>query len=333
MKVLAGDIGGTNARLAVCDVTEGTVLRVVEEIQPSTRFKTFKEIVREFVAKHDVDLRGACFGLPGPVRGRSVSLTNLPWTVDADELERDLGLPNVRLVNDLVANAYGLETLTASDFHTLREGVPDPMGNVGLIAAGTGLGQAGLHRVHGTLIPFGTEGGHTDFSPTNAVECDLLEFLQRRHGDHISWERVVSGPGLTSVYDFLRERAPSAEPAWLREELASAHDPSAVIGRHAITERSELAAEAVNLFLGLYGAEASNLALKLLATGGMYLGGGIAPKLRPAFAESPFLQRFNHKGRMRAVVEAMPIRIVLDDKAALQGAALHAARTASSSSS
>lgn len=329
MKVLAGDIGGTNTRLAICDVTEDAVVRISEEIQPSTRFKTFKEIIREFVAKHALELRAACFGLPGPVRGRSVSLTNLPWTVDADELERELGLPSVSLINDLVANAYGLETLTSADIFTLRAGTPDTGGNVGLMSAGTGLGQAGLHRIDGVLHPFATEGGHSDFAPTNTIECDLLEFLQRRHGsDHISWERVVSGPGLTSVYDFLRERAPSAEPAWLREELASGADPSAVIGRHALTERSELAAEAVNLFLGLYGAEAGNLALKLLATGGMYIGGGIAPKLKPLFMQSSFLHRFNRKGRMQHVVEQIPIRIILDDKAALQGAALHAARTA-----
>lgn len=327
MKVLAGDIGGTNTRLAICEVTEDSVLRLAEEIEPSTRFRTFKETVREFVAKHDFELRAACFGLPGPVRGRRASLTNLPWAVDADELERELGLPSVRLINDLVANAYGLGTLDKEDVWVLREGVPDPLGNAALISAGTGLGEAGLHRIDGVLVPFATEGGHTDFGPTNKMECDLLLFLQRRHGGHISWERVLSGPGLHALYDFLRERSPSAEPAWLRDELDAASDPSAVIGRYAVQEKSELAAETVNLFLALYGAEASNLALKTLATSGLYIGGGIAPKLRPLFQESAFLQRFDHKGRMRAVVEQIPIRLVLDDKAALQGAALHAART------
>jgi len=326
MKVLAGDIGGTNTRLAICDVTDGSVKRLAEEIQPSTRFRTFKETVREFIAHHDADLRAACFGLPGPVRGRRASLTNLPWAVDADELERDLGLPCVRLINDLVANAYGLETLDAEDVWVLRAGVPDPHGNAALISAGTGLGEAGLHRVDGQLVPFATEGGHTDFGPSNTLECDLLAFLQRRHGGHISWERVLSGPGLHAIYDFLRERTPSAEPAWLRDELTEASDPSAVVGRCAVQEKSELAAEAVNLFLALYGAEASNLALKTLATSGVYVGGGIAPKLRSLFELSPFLTRFDAKGRMRAVVEQIPVRVVLDDKAALQGAALYAAR-------
>jgi len=328
MRVLAGDVGGTNTRLAVCEVTGVSVRTLAEDVHPSPRFKTFKEIVQHFVAQHGDDLRGACFGLPGPVRGRRATLTNLPWAIDADQLERDLGLPSVSIVNDLVANAHGLATLKDEDFFVLRKGTPDPAGNIGIVSAGTGLGEAGMQRVQGSLQPFPTEGGHTDFAPSNELECDLLRFLQQRYEGHVSWERVVSGPGLATLYAFLRERTPSAEPAWLKDELEAAPDPTAVIGRNALDGKSELAHAALQLFLELYGAEAGNVALGLLATGGVYLGGGIAPKLCTAFEGSRFLERFDAKGRLRPVLEQIPVRIVLNDKAALQGAAIQAARTA-----
>lgn len=326
MKVLAGDVGGTNTRLAICEVKEDQLIRLAEDVQPSGRFKTFKEIVRAFAVDHQAEVRAVCFGLPGPVRGRRAQLTNLPWAVDADELERELGLPSVSIINDLVANAYGLATLDQDDFQVVREGVADPNGNAGLISAGTGLGEAGMHRIGGVFHPFATEGGHTDFAPANDLEIDLLRFLQARYEGHVSWERVVSGPAIAVLYEFLLERDPSRQPGWLRDELAEASDPTSVIAKAASQGRCDLAREALDLFLALYGAEAGNFALKVFATGGIYLGGGIAPKLAGLFAESPFLARFDDKGRLRRLVEQMPVRIVLNDKAALQGAAVFAAR-------
>lgn len=326
-RVLAGDVGGTNTRLAVCDVNDGRVLRVAEDVQASSHYKNFKDIVREFIVSYSAEVRAVCLGLPGPVRGRRVQLTNLPWAIDADELERDLGLPTVTIINDLVANAYGLASLSSADLHVIRDGTTDPNGNVGLVSAGTGLGEAGMQRIQGEYHPFATEGGHTDFAPSNDFECSLLRYLQAKHGGHVSWERVVSGPGLASLYEFIVQQH-GAGSSELADELQASPDPSAVIARYAQSERCDRAQQAMDLFLGLYGAEAGNVALKLFATGGIYLGGGIAPKLQKLLASSRFVDRFNDKGRLRSLVERIPIRIVLNDKAALQGAALVAARHA-----
>lgn len=327
MKVLAGDVGGTNTRLAVCEVNDGKVLRLVEEIQPSDPALSFRDIVRKFLTDHKVQVRSVCFGLPGPVRGRRVKLTNLPWIIDADELERELGMPMVALINDLEANAHGLGTLSSADMKVVREGASDLRGNAGLVSAGTGLGEAGMHYIGGVLHPFPTEGGHTEFAPTNDLEIDLLRFLQAKFGSHVSWERVVSGPGMVNLYEFLREREPEGEPTWLAEEMASS-DPASVIVRYALEGNNELCTRTLELFLELYGAEAGNFALKILASGGIYLGGGIAPRLANVIGDSKFVQRFDAKGRLRHLVEQITIKVVLNDKAALQGAALYAARTA-----
>jgi glucokinase len=327
MKVLAGDVGGTSTRLAVCEVNEGKVLREVEDVQPSDPEKSFKDIVQAFLAEQSVDVRAVCFGLPGPVRGRRARLTNLPWAIDADELERELGLPTVSLINDLEANAHGLSTLSSADIKVLREGVGLHLGNAGLVSAGTGLGEAGMHWVDGAMHPFATEGGHASFGPRNQLQFDLLLFLQKEVGDHVSWERVVSGPGLCNIYAFLKWRDPEAEPAWLAEEM-EAGDKAALIAKHALAEKSELCRDALDLFLELYGAEAGNFALKILALGGIYLGGGIVPKVSKALPSSKFVEAFDAKGRMRELISQIPIRVVLNDKAALQGAALYASRRA-----
>ena len=207
----------------------------------------------------------------------------------------------------------------------LREGAPELGGNAGLVSAGTGLGQAGMHFMRGKLYPFATEGGHTDFAPSNELEWNLLQHLQKTH-EHVSWERVVSGPGLATVYEFLLERAGASTPQWW-QEAQSTKEPAEAIAVSA-EGGDEHATAAIDLFLGLYGAEAGNFALKIFATGGIYLGGGIAPKLAKRMESSPFLERFDGKGRMRGLVEQIPIRVVLNDSAALQGAALFGARHA-----
>ena len=321
-RVLAGDIGGTNSRLAICEVDGLQVERVAEAVVSSQAHDSLEEIVRGFVLAHPMELHSACLGIPGPVHGRRAVTTNLPWQVDADTLERALELGTVHLLNDLEASAHGVLALPDDAFHVLRRG-EDVEGNMGLVAAGTGLGEAGILRSRGRCIPFATEGGHTDFAPRTDLEIDLLRWLEQQHA-RVSWERVVSGPGIESLYAFLRDRDPSAEPSWLAEELASSQ-PASRITHHALEQTNELCGRAVDLFLALLGAEAGNLALKLLATGGIYLAGGIAPRLVPLFERSPFLTRFDDKGRMQRITEQIPVRIVLDDMAGLIGAAHYAA--------
>ncbi|MBX7083228.1 MAG: glucokinase [Nannocystaceae bacterium] len=321
MKVLAGDIGGTNSRLAICDVIGSRVSVIAEQTVPSTGYPSLSEVVRAFLSTRGVQVVAACFGLPGPVRGRRAKLTNLPWLVDADAIERELGLDAVWLLNDLEANAYGLAVLDPGAVRVIKPGTAIPNGNAALIAAGTGLGEAGLAWDGTRRRPFATEGGHADFAPSDALEVELLAHL-RKQWDHVSWERVVSGPGLAAVHAFLRERAGAPQPAWMQ------CTPTELPGRiaaHARDGSDEIAAEALQRFLGLYGAEAGNLALKFLAIGGVYVGGGIAPKLADAFADSPFTERFLAKGRMRALLEDIPVYLVLDDHAGLWGAASYAA--------
>lgn len=325
MKVLAGDIGGTNSRLAVCDVTAGRVEVVAEQVYPSASFASFTEVVRTFLATHGSDVHAACFGLPGPVRGRRVTLTNLPWQVDADAIERELGLDAVSLINDLEANAYGLAVLAPTSVRVLKPGTPIPNGNAALIAAGTGLGEAGLAWDGMRRRPFATEGGHSDFAPSDALEDELLGFLRGKFPDHVSWERVVSGPGLAVIHEFLVTRSGAPMPAWTVEG-----PPGELPGRIANQAQAgadPIAAEALQRFLALYGAEAGNLALKHLAIGGVYVGGGIAPKLADAFIDSAFVERFVAKGRMRALLEDIPVYLVLDDRAGLWGSASYAANT------
>jgi glucokinase len=318
MRVLAGDVGGTNTRLALCEVEGNRVTRLAEEVRRSDSCGGLYEAAAEFLERHSLRPEAACFGLPGPVRGRTVQLlTNLPWEIDADELEARLGVP-VFLLNDLEANAWGLATLGDEAFFVLHRGVPES-GNAALLSAGTGLGEAILARIDGRLVPLASEGGHTDFAPETTLEIDLLLFLQAEFGPHVSWERVVSGPGLVNIYRFLRARA-GDEPAELGAAFQTT-DPAAAITAAALAGRDAACRAALDLFMELYGAQAGNLALTALATGGVYLGGGIAPRLAQELVASRFVERFRGKGRLRRIVERIPIRIVMDDKTALQGAA------------
>lgn len=327
MKILAGDIGGTHSRLALCDVAGSVVRRDIQVNYDSRRYESLAAIARAFISEHHIEVHHACFGVPGPVQGRRARVTNLPWKVDADDLERELGIDSIYLLNDLEASAHGLATLSEADFRELRAGDPGAVGNAGLLAAGTGLGEAGLFWDGQRHRPFACEGGHTDFAPADDLEIELLRFLQSRVGGHISWERVVSGPGLVSLYEFLGSRDPGARSKALAEAMAEG-DAAEEISRAAMEDSDSLAERAVMWFLALYGAEAGNVALKYLATGGIFLGGGIAPKLARLLPESDFVERFEDKGRMRALLERMTLSIVMNDKAALQGAASYAGRRA-----
>ena len=321
--ILAGDIGGTNSRLASFEVVQGRVKSIVEETFPSRDSASLDDIVRTFVSTHNLHVTHACFGIAGPIHhGRSEAI-NLAWVVDAQRLAQQLGLPTVGLLNDLEANAYGAAALAPEDFVILNEGAPDAEGNAAVIAAGTGLGEAGLYWDGKQHWPFASEGGHASFAPADALQVELLQYLQQQFA-HVSWERVLSGMGLYNIYTFLRDTQRGVEPPWLTEELRQGDRP-AVIGEAALAGTCDLCVQALDLCVKLYGAEAGNLALKVMATGGVFVGGGIAPRIINKLKEGTFTQVFCAKGRLQPILEAIPIRVIMNDKAALYGAARCAA--------
>ncbi len=255
------------------------------------------------------------------VHGRART-TNLPWRVEAGSLGRALGVRQTILLNDLEATGYGIGELAPEDLETIAEGDPEAGGNAALIAPGTGLGEAGLYWDGGRHRPFATEGGHADFAAADEVELALRQHLA---GDgHVSWERVLSGPGLLAIHEFLRAYRGSPVPDWLEREMASG-DPAAAISRAAEARSCTVCAEAMDRFVRFFGAEAGNLALKVMATGGVFLGGGIPPRIAGRLMESDFLEAFQAKGRMRELMERMPVRLIRNDRAALLGAARCAA--------
>ena len=325
--ILAGDIGGTNTRLAFVEERDGHLIPLVETTFPSREHASLEAVLRKFLAANPDPISSAAFGIAGPVRNGRCDATNIPWVVDAALLAKGLGLDQTGLINDLEANAWGLGALEPTDFAVLNTGAPDARGNAAIISAGTGLGQAGLYwdgRLH---RPFASEGGHGDFAPRNELEIELLRYLLKQH-QRVSTERVVSGPGLLNVYRFLRDTGRGEEPAWLAERMRQ-QDPSAVISQAALRRESALCEQALDLLVTLYGAEAGNLALKMMATGGVYLGGGIAPKILPKLQDPIFLNAFTAKGRLKPLMQAMPVRVILNDQTALLGAARYAAHCAS----
>lgn len=326
-RVLAGDIGGTKTRLAIAEVA-GNQLRIEHENSyPSRDFETFEALLGDFLKDVQVP-EHAAIGIAGPVRGRAVRLTNLPWYIEADNLQRRFGLTTCDFLNDLEATAYGLPALGADDLFTLQPGEPGEHGNAAVIAAGTALGEAGLYWDGKHHHPYATEGGHTSFSPQNDLEMDLLRYLQSLYG-HVSWERVVSGMGLLDLHNFLRVYRKSTVPPWLNEEIQTGV-AGAAISNAALAGSDDICVETMDVFVRLYGAEAGNLALKAMSRGGLYVGGGIAPKILPLLRRGSFIEAFLSKGRMRYVLEAMPVRVILNERAALYGPALRAGQTASS---
>jgi glucokinase len=325
---LAGDIGGTKTRLAIVEVS-GRQVKIAHEVSyPSRSYATFEALLDDFLAgiqgHHSSGFNHAAFGIAGPVQGRVVQTTNLPWRIDADALQLRFGFTHCTLLNDLEATAYGLSALGENDLITLQAGAPNASGNAAVIAAGTGLGEAGLYWNGQRHQPFATEGGHASFSPGNEMDMALLSHLQRQH-QHVSWERVVSGMGLLSMHEFMCLHHQVAAPQWLVEEMHSG-DAAAAIANAALSGRDEVCVETLNWFARLYGSEAGNLALKVMSRGGLYLGGGIAPKILPLLQNDAFLDAFLNKGRMRPLLEAMPLNVILNDRAALFGPALRAAQ-------
>ncbi len=324
--ILAGDVGGTKVHLALYDFAEGKLAHVRDELYPARDYSGLEEIAKKFLAEgtnSGEEITAACFGVPGPVRGGRLKLTNLPWVLDSRELSNALSIEHLFLINDLEANGYGVPELSPSQIHVLREGDASQMGNRGLMSAGTGLGEAFLVWNGKTHTPMASEGGHCDFAARNDDEIDLLRFLQKKFNGRISFERVVSGMGITSIYEFLRDAKGMEEPAWLRDRMQS-EDPNAVIGEVGSNGKSELCSRTLDMFVSAYGAEAGNLALKVLSIGGIYLGGGIAPRILKKMESGEFMKAFLDKGRLSGLLEHMPVRIILEPRAALLGAAAYA---------
>jgi glucokinase len=304
--ILAGDIGGTNTRLALVDGDPRAPGAF--EVYPSTAHASLEEIVHAFLGTHPATPTAASFAIAGPVRDGHVQVTNLAWSVDASSLASTLGLARVRLLNDLEANAWGLAALDAGDFHVLNPGRPDAAGNAAVCSAGTGLGEAGLYWDGEKHHPFACEGGHTDFAPLTKQEEGLREFLAA-HYDHVSYERVCSGPGLVNIYAYLAGSCSLDAPE---------------ISQRALDGTDETAVAALDMFVEIYGAESGNLALKLMATGGIYLGGGIPPRILAKLEDGSFMRTFTAKGRFAELLAGIPVRVILNDRMALMGAALAA---------
>jgi glucokinase len=306
---LAGDIGGTHTRLALFD--PGTAEPVALELYSSPDHSGLEPMLREFLAAHPAKVERACFGVAGPVRNGHVQTTNLPWPVDAASLANLLGRDRVGLVNDLVANAYGIAELEPADIATLNEGDPSVGGNVAVISAGTGLGEAGLFWDGSRHHVFASEGGHSDFGPRNDAEVALRAHLAAKH-PHVSYERVCSGMGLEAIHEFLRNQ--SGDGAIVEREATA-------ISKAALDGSDPLSVGALEMMVEIYGAEAGNLALKLLATGGVYVGGGIAPKILPVLRDGVFMRAFTAKGRFADLLARVPVHVILNDRTALLGAA------------
>lgn len=323
--ILAGDVGGTKVELALYDFSAGRLQLREEQRYPAPKYSGLEEVVRDFLAAHAAGraIAAASFGVPGPVRAGKLRLTNLPWELDSHKLALDLKINHVFLINDLEANGYGIPELSADQIYTLSEGDRAATGNCALVSAGTGLGEAILVWNGKSHAPMASEGGHCDFAARNDIEVDLLRFLQRQLTGRVSWERVVSGIGLKNIYAFLRDDKKMEEPGWLSDRMRT-EDPNAVIGECGENRTSELCWKTLEIFVSSYGAEAGNLALKSLSTGGIYLGGGIAPKILNTMKNGLFMQAFVDKGRLGNLLEQMPVHILLESRTALIGAAAYA---------
>jgi glucokinase len=328
--ILAGDVGGTKVHLALYNFEGGRLKAIRDHKFAAHDFAQLEDVVHLFLAAEGDrpatapgDIAAACFGCPGPVRDGRIKLTNLPWALDTRDLRISLGIEHIFLINDLEANGYGIPELAPEAIFTLHQGDVSAVGHRGLVSAGTGLGEALLIWDGKQHRPIPSEGGHCDFAARNDREIALLEYLRKTLNGRVSFERVVSGIGIKNVYSFLRDAQKMEEPQWLRDRMA-AEDANAVIGKCAEDGSSPLCYETMQMFSAAFGAEAGNVALKVLAMGGIYLGGGIAPKILKTLEGGAFCEAFLDKGRLSPLLEAIPVRVILDDTCALLGAAAYA---------
>jgi glucokinase len=320
--ILAGDIGATKTNLGVYTPEKGPREPIAEETFPSGRHSSLEVLVGEFLAQAQMDVECAVFGVAGPVAGGQATITNLPWVIDEAQLKKKLNLKSVLLFNDLKVVAQGVPLLKPQELYALNKGEPILGGTKAVIAPGTGLGEAFLTWDGLRYRAYASEGGHADFAPTNPLESNLLRSLRDKWG-HVSYERICSGMGLPNIYAYLRDSGYAEEPAWLAEQLAAAEDPTAFIVNAALENKAKLCNDSLNLFCSVLGAEAGNMALKVLATGGVYLGGGIPPRILPALKQKVFMQAFLNKGRLSDLLAKVPVHVILNPKIALIGAAFY----------
>ncbi len=320
--LLAGDIGGTKTKLAIFSTESGPRVPLAEATFPSSRYASLEAIVQEFMAKVNYPVDHACFGVAGPVVAGRATITNLPWVIDESQLQTELKIPSVRLLNDLEAIAHAVTLLQPGELRTLQQGQAVPNGNIAIIAPGTGLGEAFLTWDGSAYQTQKSEGGHADFAPTNEFEIGLLRYLLPRF-EHVSYERVCSGKGIPNVYAYLADHGYTDELASLHEQLTEAEDQTPIIVNAAMDGTSRRCIDTVNTFVSILGSEAGNLALKVFATGGIYIGGGIPPRILPFLEHGQFLQALRRKGRFVKMLEDMPVHIILNPSIALFGAASH----------
>jgi glucokinase len=318
--ILAGEIGATGTRLAAFEKEGSRLQLVVEKTYMSQEHSSLSEIIAAFIKAEGIAAHSACFGVAGPVRRGRSKISNLPWVIDSRDLAKQLKLDSVGMINDLEAYAYGIDGLDSKDFVMLNPGSEDAEGNRAVISARTGLGVAGLYWDGYRHHPFACEGGHSDFAPRNALEMELLAYLQKKYG-RISYERLLSGPGIKNIYDFLRDAHKADEPQWLKDQIAAAQDPPAVISQLAQEGKAAICDQTLSIFVSIYGAETGNCALNFLSTGGIFIGGSVAAKNVPKMKDPIFMESFLDKGRMVDLLKEIPVTIVLNDDSGIIGAA------------
>jgi glucokinase len=322
--VLAGDIGGTKVNIGIFSLqVRRPRLRIMKSYR-SRDFPNLESILERFLSTHSLRPDCASFAVAGPVINGKCVTTNLPWVIEEGLLRNFLGVDHVSLINDLAATAYAVPVLGSSELVTLNRGVRR-RGNIGVIAAGTGLGEAFLYWDGDSYHPMSTEGGHADFAPTNSLEVELWQWMRFRQ-QHVSVEKILSGAGLVWIYEFLKAREEEGEPPELARTASG--EKARVISELALSAKNMVCGKALDLFASIYGAEAGNVALKGMTTGGVYLGGGIAPKILEWLQKETFMKAFADKGRFSIFLSQIPVKVILNEKTALLGAALYGLRVA-----
>lgn len=321
--IVAGDVGGTKTNLSICHVTENGISEMVARSYSSGDFTAFLHMLQEFINNHPYTIKRIALGVAGPVIDGKADLTNLGWILDSDELKRELHIEHIILLNDLEATAYGLASLEKDELIEIYPGVKPAKGNMAIISPGTGLGEAGLYNDGKCLHPFPTEGGHCDFSPRTTLDKELHSFLENKYGI-VSWEKLISGPAIPDIYEFLLSSGKHEEKEFVRVEM-NEQDPSAVISKTAMKDLCPLCVETMKHFVRYLARECSNLVLKMKATGGLFIGGGIPTKILPLIQVPEFIEHYLNGDRMEHLLEQVPIRIIMEQEAPMYGAALYAA--------
>ncbi|MEX2335977.1 MAG: glucokinase [Fulvivirga sp.] len=322
-RILAGDIGGTKCNLAIFDLNEEKHNLIVEETFYSKNFKSFEELIEAFYHHTDEQIDAVSLGIAGPVYKGKVKATNLPWTLDAELIAQRLDVRQVHLLNDLEANAYGIAMLQEEELKVIFSGDDSPEGNAAVIAPGTGLGEAGMYWDGRILHPFATEGGHSSFSPRDHIDLALFQYLQKKFG-HVSWERVLSGPGIYNIFCFMVEEMKREIPDVLNNDIRHAPQPPLLISQ-AAADGNDVCHEVLERFFKYLGEEAAHLSLKIKATGGLFIGGGIVPDILNQQFEETFTKAFLDIGRMKPLLEKMPVKVIMNERTPLLGAAFYGA--------